>query len=122
MDGRFDPRYPANMEVWVTDLQNEGYSACGTIRDISASGVCVAVPLALAAGDVVRLDIADSVLYGFVTYSEAEAYTLDTAERDSWRTGIEVQRVLIGDSDLGKLLRQVLNAEMPRVPAESLLQ
>ena len=114
MDGRFDPRYPVDSEVWLTDLQHLGSSACGTIRDISTSGVCVVTPLELSPGDTVRMDIADTALYGFVTHSQAEKVS---GER-TWRTGIEVQRVLVGDSDLAKLVKRILAERMPQVSAE----
>jgi PilZ domain len=107
MERRLDPRYPADLSVWVSDLLKPGHSAAGTICDISASGIGVVSPLPLAAGDVVRLDVAESVLFGIVTYA--------TAGEAGSRTGIEVQRVLLGDSDLSRLLQRVLHEEMPAV-------
>ena len=115
VDGRFDTRYPADLEVWVTDMQHEGHSACGVVRDISESGVCVSIPLQFSPGDVVRLDVTDTVLFGFVTYSRLDDKA--TPLPKPWRTGIEVQRVLMGESDLSALLRQVLQEEMPQVLA-----
>ena len=114
IDGRFDPRYPVECEIWLTDLQHTGSSACGTIRDISTSGVCVVTPLAFTPADSVRMDVADSVFYGFVTYSRPEKAGTETV----WRTGIEVQRVMVGDSDLGTLLRKLLAEEMPHVTTD----
>jgi hypothetical protein len=77
------------------------------MRDISESGVCVVAPLPLSAGDIVRLDVQDSVLFGMVTYAESE--------EAGWRTGIEVQRVLLGGSDLSKLLQNALHEALPAV-------
>lgn len=115
MDGRFETRYPADLEAWVTDLQNMGHSACGVVRDISNSGICLSTPIPLGPADVVRLDIADSVLFGFVTYANPEP---SQAEEPRWRTGIEVQRVLMGGSDLGQLLKKVLEEQMPQLHHE----
>lgn len=117
VDGRFDRRYPADLEVWVTDLQHEGHSGCGVLRDISESGVCACTPMQLAPGDIVRLDVTDTVLFGIVTYSRPDETS--HALPKPWRTGIEVQRVLMGESDLSTLLRKVLEDEMPQVLAGS---
>lgn len=111
INGRFDTRYPADFEVWVTDMQNLGHSACGSMQDISSSGVSVITPLQLNPGDVVRLDVGDSVLYGFVTNARA---ALGSSEAN-WRCGIEVQRVLMGGSGLSQLLELALREQMPQL-------
>jgi PilZ domain len=100
------------MAVWVTDLLKPGRSASGTMRDISNSGLCVVTPLPLTPGDMVRLDVAESVLFGIVTHA--------TAEGADWRTGIEIERVLIGDSDLSRVLHLVLQESMPDLAIGSL--
>jgi hypothetical protein len=115
LDGRVDTRYPVDCEVWLTDLQHTGSAACGVIRDISESGLCVVTPLEFAPGDSVRMDLADSALYGFVTYSQPE----NAAGERHWRSGIEVQRVLVGESDLATLLKRILAEQMPQVLAET---
>jgi len=107
VDRRFDIRYPTDSEVWVTDLLQLGHSVGGKMRDISDSGICVVVPLQLAAGAIVRLDVADSVLFGLVTSA--------VPEHSAWRIGIEVQRVLLGESELSVLLHEVLQRAMPAV-------
>jgi hypothetical protein len=112
VERRNDPRYPADLAVWVTDLLKPGRSAPGTIRDISSNGVSIIGTLPLGAGDLVRLDVADSVLFGIVTYGNADA--------SSWRIGVEVQRVLHGGSDLSQLLQRVLQEELPAVVQGSL--
>lgn len=112
MDRRSSTRYPADLAVWITDLLQPGRSAAGTIRDISDCGVCVMTPLPLAAGSIVRLDVSGSVLFGLVTYATAEGVDL--------RIGIDIQRVLLGDSDMSRLLQQVLQEMLPAVPVGSL--
>lgn len=67
----------------------------------------VFLPLQFAPRSVVRLNIDDSVLYGFVVHS--------TPERSYYRTGIEVVQVLIGGSDLSRLLKSTLEEAMPDV-------
>ena len=67
----------------------------------------VHLPLQFMLGSVVRLNINDSVLFGFVAYS--------TPERSYFRTGIEVVQVLIGGSDLSQVLKATLEEVMPDV-------
>ena len=114
IDGRGDRRYPVDCEIWLTDLQHMGSSAGGSIRDISTSGVCMVTPLEFTPGDSVRIDVTDSVLHGFVTYSRPEKL----AGEPVWRTGVEVERVVMGDSDLAVLLKKLLAEQMPQVELE----
>ena len=111
VNGRFDTRYPADFEVWVTDMQNLGHSACGTMQDISNSGVSVITPLQLNPGDIVRMDVGDSVLFGYVTHCGAVLGSSNAG----WRCGIEIQRVLMGESALSNLLEQTLREQMPQL-------
>jgi hypothetical protein len=108
MDQRFDQRYPADLQVVLRDLDSPDSPSSGTISDISKSGLCVVSPAGLAAGAVVKIEWADSSLFGFVIYSKPD--------HASFRIGIEVQRVLIGGTDLSQLLRAILLQEMPKVP------
>lgn len=108
MDERLHQRSAVTFEAKVTELMRRAHSGRGTIRDFSKSGICVDLPFQLAPGDVVQLDLADSSLFGHVVYSQAD---------DSmFRTGIEIQQVLLGGTDLSHLLREVLNAVMPGTP------
>jgi hypothetical protein len=68
--------------------------------DISNSGVAVSAPLELAPGAAVQLEIADSVMFGFIVHC--------APQNGEFRMGIEVQRVLLGGSDLSRLLQSVL--------------
>lgn len=108
MEQRFDPRFPADLKVGLRDLNSPDAPYPGTISDISKSGVCVISGAQLRAGSVVRLELADSSMFGFVVYSRADG--------EAFRTGIEVQRVLIGGTDLSQLLKGILEQEMPKVP------
>jgi len=107
MDRRYDERYPARLEVILTDLAKRN-SAAGFVTDISESGVCVVTSLDLPAGAVVKLEMADSVLFGHAVYSNAE--------RESFRAGIEIARVLLGGTDASHLLHSVLMEAMPSTP------
>jgi len=68
------------------------------------------LPLPFTPGSPVRLNINDSVLFGFIAYS--------TPERSFFRTGIEVVQVLVGNSDIAQLLKTALEERMPNVQLE----
>jgi hypothetical protein len=56
---------------------------------------------------MVKLQTADSTLFGHVAYSDWK--------RNAFRTGIEIERVLLGGTDLAQLLQSVLRDTMPSV-------
>ena len=107
MDRRIDERHPTGLQVRVSEIDYLDFSASGQVVDLSQSGIGVYLPLQFTPGSAVRLNINDSVLYGFVAYS--------TPERSYFRTGIEVVQVLIGGSDLSQLLKTTLEESMPDV-------
>jgi PilZ domain-containing protein len=107
VDRRVHERHPADFQVRVTELQDPDFSASGQVVDISESGLGINLPLQFMPGSVVRLHINDSVLYGLVSHC--------TPERSHFRTGIEVARVRIGESDSSHLLRAMLEEVMPDV-------
>ena len=114
MDRRFDERYPTSLAAQITMIENQELSASGHVSDISKSGVCLRIPLQLSPGDLVRLEMAESILYGRVAYSALEG-TL-------FRTGIEVYRVVLGGTNLSDILRGILKEEMPTVPGVELAE
>jgi len=107
VDRRIDERHPTGLQVRVSEIDYLDFSASGQVVDLSQSGIGVYLPLQFTPGSAVRLNINDSVLYGFVAYS--------TPERSYFRTGIEVVQVLIGGSDLSQLLKTTLEESMPDV-------
>lgn len=107
MDRRFDTRFPSDLQVRVTDLDNDAESATGTLLDISVSGICVLLPVQMAPGLLVQLDFAETVLYGQITYANEE--------NGGFRTGFAVERVLVRSSDLTNILDSILDETEPRV-------
>jgi len=105
MERRFDTRFPSDLQVRVTDLDNEAVSAIGTLIDISVSGICVILPVLRPSGSLVKLDFAETMLYGQITYANEE--------NGGFRTGIAVERVLVRSSDLTNILDSILDE--PRV-------
>ena len=114
-------------------MANPGLTVSGETLDMSESGIGVCLPLQLAPGSLVQLEIADSVLYGFVAHSREWAPMSEPsfARNKSWigesessgapapslgrlfRTGIEVVEVLIGTSGLSQLLKANFEEKMP---------
>ena len=107
MDRRYHERQRTSLEIRVTEVDHPDFSASGQVVDFSQSGIGIYLPLQFTSGSAVRLNIEDSVLYGFVAYSRPE--------RSYFRTGIEVVQVLIGGSDLSQLLKATLEEAMPDV-------
>lgn len=61
----------------------------------------------LAIGATVKVQIHDCNLFGHIIYCD---------EEPAFRTGIEIVRVLIGESDLSRLVRAILAEAMPNTP------
>ena len=73
--------------------------------NISESGICVFLPEHKPAGSLVKLEFADTVLFGQIAY----AYE----ENDCFRTGVAVERVLVQASDLTNILESLLGQAEP---------
>ena len=105
VDRRLHSRALADLDIEVVRLTNKDQIVAGRLEDISESGMCVILPSELAADEIVRLEAADCTLFGHVVHC--------TWQRDAFRTGIEVERVLLGNTDLAELLRVALQDTMP---------
>jgi|HubBroStandDraft_6_1064221.scaffolds.fasta_scaffold94290_3 hypothetical protein len=108
MDQRLEKRYPASLDILLTGLTDPTQSCQGRVSDISKYGLCVVLPVPFTPGALVKLAFADSTLFGYVAYSNPE--------EAGFRCGIEVERVLLGETGLARLLRSILKEEMPQVP------
>jgi len=107
MDQRFDVRYAASLDILLTALTDPTQVCRGRISDLSKSGLSVILPVHFAPRSLVKLDFADSTLFGYVVHS--------IPQEEAFRTGIEVERVLLGGTDLSRLLHNLLKQEMPHV-------
>lgn len=86
---RFDKRYPASLDILLTGLTDPTQVCEGRVFDISRYGLCVKLPMRFTPGGLVKLAFADSTLFGYVVYSNPE--------ESGFRSGIEVERVLLGE-------------------------
>ena len=135
-DRRVHDRVPVAFQVCVTVVTNPELTATGEAQDISKSGIGVFLPIALPEGSLVRLDIADSVLYGFIAHSEEwpvmskpsfarnKLWSESSAEGDTqaerrYHTGIDIVEVAMGTSGLSQLLKTTLDETLPSVETSS---
>jgi hypothetical protein len=135
-DRRIHDRVPVAFQVCVTVVTNPELSATGEAQDISRSGLGVFLPMPLPAGSLVRVDIADSVLYGFVAHSEEwpimskpsfarnklwnESGTEgDTPPERRFHTGIDIVEIAMGTSGLSQLLKTTLEEILPNLEISS---
>jgi hypothetical protein len=106
MDRRLHARRIYDIHIRVTDL-NSAQLHSGHVADVSRAGLCVILESSLPLGTPLRLEAADSVLYGFVAYA--------TPDGSSVRTGIELQQVLMGETDLSRFFENCLRAFLPEL-------
>jgi PilZ domain len=105
VDRRLHNRALADLDVEVVRLSDKNRIVAGRLEDISESGMCLILPRELAADEMVRVEAADCSVFGHVIHCKWQ--------RNAFRTGIEVERVLLGNTDLAELLRTVLRDTMP---------
>ncbi len=101
MDHRAKPRWPTNLSVRVTDLQQRERSGPAPVIDIAEQGMCVCLPFPLEPGAYVSVEVEDSVFFAFVAYS-------NPGELSSFRTGLEIVQVLLGTSSIANTVRSVV--------------
>jgi hypothetical protein len=104
MDQRLDERYPSNLAVTVTDMAAPEQIASGQIVNVSQSGTCADLSLRFTPGAAVKIQLGDSTLFGHVIYCDGE---------QPFRTGIEIVNVLIGESDLARLVKSIQAEAVP---------
>jgi hypothetical protein len=108
MERRRHERLSSEFDASLTDIVMPSHTAPGRVIDISESGVCVEVSLDFSVGATVKLALRDCTLFGHVAHCSRNG--------DKYRVGIDVVRVLIGDSDLGRLVNSILAESMPHTP------
>ena len=105
MDRRLHNRALADLDVEVLRFRKQNQIVSGRLEDVSESGMCLILPCELALDELVRVEAADCTVFGHVVHC--------TWQRNAFRTGIEVERVLLGNTDLAELLRKTLHDTMP---------
>ena len=111
MNVRLHERIPADIEIQVTNVSHRELSGPGWILDASKSGLALLLRNVFFEGDIVQVNFDDSQFYGHVVYVHEE--------NGLFRTGVEVEQVLLGRSDLGRLVEALSSEAAPtHAPAE----
>jgi hypothetical protein len=100
VDRRLEARYSSDFEVRVTTMEGGAQTVTGVLVNLSESGICAMLRSPLPDGALVQLDLADTVLYGQVTYC--------IGAFGQFRTGVAVERVLLQAADLSSILHALL--------------
>lgn len=108
MERRLHPRTQVHFEAKVTNRTTGEQPSMGEICDASEKGISVVLPLPSAPSDIVEIEVADSVLLGRVAYCNPEG--------SRYRTGLQVEKVHLGNSNLSTLLQRTLQEAMPCLP------
>lgn len=103
MDRRFEPRYPSDLRVHVTILEDGGHSVQGVLVNLSESGICALMDARVAEQSLVKIQIGNTVVYGQASHI--------SEENGKFRTGFTVEQVLLRTSDLTTILRALLNEQ-----------
>jgi hypothetical protein len=96
MERRLESRHPSDLLLHVTALEEGAEPVSGALVNLSDSGVCALLSMRLPDACLVKLELADTVLYGQVVYC--------CEENGTFRTGISVERVLFQATDLAAIL------------------
>lgn len=101
MERRQDPRIPAGLPGTLEGLSGDPEPGTPVlIENISEGGIQFEAPERLDTGSFVVLRIHDARLIGEVVYSRPAEY--------GYLTGLLVERVLLGESELSRLIETML--------------
>lgn len=105
MERRLEPRFPAQISVQYCAVGQTTAKQTGQLRDVSEGGGRLSTPVPLAVGTFVQLELDDAVLYGEVRYC--------CPWLGGYVSGVLIERVLLGQSELSRLVGIALSA-VPR--------
>jgi len=92
----------------MTDTDHPDDTATGWVTEVSQSGIRARMPKLVDPGAIVKMEIADCAFFGQVVHCHEDA--------GAYEIGIEIVRVLIGASDLARLVNAVHTESMPSTP------
>lgn len=99
MERRRYERINVQYEAKVTK-QRSGEHALAIVSDVSPAGLSLSIPMQLAPGEDVQLEMADCVVTGRAVYCDPDA--------SGFRAGIEIARIQVGATELAELLQRTL--------------
>lgn len=96
MDRREVKRFPVEYPVEFAIVGGDNLRYEGELRDVSEDGLRLTTNAVLVEGSFLRIEIKDSVFFGEVKYSHPWM--------DGSIAGLYIERVLMGKSDLSRLV------------------
>ncbi|HXS98972.1 MAG TPA: PilZ domain-containing protein [Candidatus Limnocylindrales bacterium] len=96
MEQRREPRFAADQTVQVTILGTPAVRCTGVVKDASGRGVGLALPVAVAVGAAIRIDIPDCLLLGEAVFCRKSG--------DGFVVGVELQQMLNGLARLAEVV------------------
>jgi hypothetical protein len=111
-DQRVEKRLVVRVEARVSDLTSGVKYDDAKLLDVAQLGICVLLPEAPAIGNLVRIDFPDGTIHGQIVHV--------TPDERGYRVGVNVFQVLVGRSDLSRLVERLQTfAEPPANGAPS---
>jgi hypothetical protein len=108
MERRYQPRLPVELQARLTEVDGEVKGIICRIVDVSKSGITVLTSIPITPGSLVRVAVAeDAVFVGRVVLTNPGSET-DSGAIARFRTGIAVEYVSVGNTDLSNLLKTLL--------------
>ena len=90
------------------NVPSQARSTFGRVSEIVGSAITLVSPMELVPGEAVELEMADSILHGDVLCSKPHG--------SSFQTWIEMRRVVVGTTELSRILQRVLLKALPELP------
>lgn len=109
MEKRQHERTAVNFPVEYRILGSDARSYRGQLRDISEGGVRISVAEPVDAGAFLKVKVGDCTIFGQVSYC--------CPFLAGHLCGLLVERVLLGNSDLGRLMSALLETQPQPEPA-----
>jgi hypothetical protein len=96
MEQRREPRFQADQPVVVTVLSDPEVRLDARVQNASGRGLGLVTAIPVEPGAAIRIEIDDSIVLGEAIYCRAES--------GSHFIGVELDQVLVGLTELGRIL------------------
>lgn len=111
MERRDATRLPAQIPIEFVVLGEQPQRLNGRIRDISEGGLKLETEIALKPGAFIKIEFEDSAMYGELKYT--------CRWMNSFLSGVYIEQVLVGKSELSRLIALTLKDLTQKAPARS---
>lgn len=109
MEQRHNPRFPVHVEVRYSIIGDDSKTLTGYACDVSENGLRLVTEIALTPGAFLKIQMEDSTLFAEVKYCNVWM--------DLHIAGVYVEEVLLGTSELAKLICATMNQVPKMTPA-----